>query len=233
MIGEMRHAEDELEMLNNQIVNSVRIGVHSIAAASIVVPAIKCFKASFPDAHLEIIEDQTQRMLLPLREGEYDFLVATVPDEPDEGLSFEVLLDSKLGIFVRKQHPLAETKSPSLQEMVSYPWIYPLPHAHRTKEMENLFSVNSVRKPDAGITTMSPGLSRHALLNNDWVILTQGDLLLDELAHERVVELSTSDMLGDVSLAIVQRTASKPSEMSEKFISFVKGEAEIYNKNIL
>ena len=233
ILAEMRHAEGELALLNDRLLNQIRIGVHSIASASIVVPAVAHFKEIVPEAHLEIDEDQTQRMLPLLRQGEYDFLVATLPDEPEEGLTFEALLDSRLGIFVRKQHPLAEATQPTFKDLVSFPWIYPLPHALRTKEMENLFSLNTVRKPDVGMATMSPGLSRHALLNNDWVIMTQGDLFLDELKHERVVELKTSDVLRDVTLAIVQREASELSEIAEKLVGFIKREAEIYKQNIL
>lgn len=233
IVAEMRHAKDELAILNERLLNRVRIGVHSIASASIVVPAVARFKEIVPEAHLEIDEDQTQKMLPPLRHGEYDFLVATLPDEAVEGLTFEPLLASRLGIFVRKQHPLAEAKEYAFADLVRFPWIYPLPHALRAKEMENLFSLNSVRKPEVGVATMSPELSRHALLNNDWVIMTQGDLLLDEIRHQRVVELKPSDALRDVTLAIVQREASEPSETAGKLIDVIRREADSYNKKKL
>jgi len=230
VLAEMSHAELELTGLDQRLENQVRIGVHPIAAASIVIPAVACFRERMPEAHLEIDEGQTQTLLPLLKRGEYDFLVSTVPDEPGASLTFDVLFGSRNGIFVRKQHPLAAVTAPSFEAVTSHPWIYPLPHAHRTKEMENLFSLNAVRRPPVGLSTMSPELSRHALLNNNWVILTQGELLLEELVQGRVVELKTSEVLRDVAIAIAERSATNHSEAAEVLISCIRQEAKNYIK---
>jgi hypothetical protein len=77
---------------------------------------------------------------------------------------------------------------------------------------------------------MSPELSRHALLNNNWVILTQGELLLEELVQGRVVELKTSEVLRDVAIAIAERSATNHSEAAEVLISCIRQEAKNYIK---
>ncbi len=228
VLAEMQHARNELTALDQRLANQVRVGVHAIAAASIMIPAMTRFRACIPDAYLEVDEDRTQRLLQLLKHGEYDFLVVTVPNEPVENVVFEVLFESKLGIFVRAQHPLAKVGEPTFEELVAYPWIYPGTPSHRARVMDNEFSVNGVKKPDMGFATMSPELTRHALLNNDWVVLTQVDLLLDERQHGRVVELKTPDLLRDVPVAIAERAAAQRSEVAEMLIGYIRSEAKIH-----
>ncbi len=225
MLAEVNHASDELMTLQNGMGKRVHIGVHPIAAASIVGPAAARCHERKPEVELILEEERTPNLLLEFSAGRFDLLVSTIPSDPVDDLIFDVLFESRLGIYVGQQHPLVGKPSLGFRDIANFNWIYPMPHAPRMEVMRNLCDLHAVDMPEPAVTTMSLTLTRHAILNNDWVVLTQGDLFGQDLLKNRIVELKIPDAMPTIPIAVVHRRASINSEAAEYFVECLHAEA--------
>ena len=103
MIAELEHAQSEIMSLNNEKKKRVTVGVHPIAAASLIGNAATRFSSISPDSFLEITEGQNNTLIEQLQFGDFDFLVTTVPPDPIEGILFEILLFNTTWNFREKK----------------------------------------------------------------------------------------------------------------------------------
>jgi DNA-binding transcriptional LysR family regulator len=226
ILAEMNHARVEIATVQSGLGKRVLVGVHPIAAASLIGQVAARFHDKFPDSELIVEEELTPRLLPELIRGHFDLLIATVPPEPVEGVIFDVLFKSTLGVFVRRQHPLAYQPESTFRSLVAFKWIYPMPYAPRYDIMRNLCNLHSVELPEVAMTTMSLTATRQAVLSNDWVVLTQRDLFLPDLQKGEIVELRIPDPLPALSVAVILRQASEPSEAVHCFIECLRAEAK-------
>ena len=224
--GEITSLDEELNTLKLDQKNLIRVGAHAIPAISMLPDAISNLKTHVPDAKIEVVVGRTKRLLEALKEGHFDLVVSTVPTIPHEDLVFETLYEAQLGIFVRKGHPLATRAGLEFRDLVKYPWVYPLVYSHRLAEMEQQFQLNGVQKPDMALSTMSSSLSRHAVLNQDWIILVHSDIFKDDLEVGTIVQLLGHLAMRTVQLAVAKRAGAELSEAAESMINALKSFAQ-------
>lgn len=227
MIAELEHAQSEIMSLNNENKKRVSIGVHPIAATSLIGNAATRFSSISPDSFLEITEGQTNTLIEQLQFGDFDFLITTVPPEPIEGILFEILLSTPLGIFVRKNHPLKKSRTLSGANLTEYPWIYPRKNVPRMSAMHNFFKLRNLDMPPKILTTMSLSVTRETLLQSDSVVMTQRHLFSSDLQRGIIDEINVSDDLPTLAIAIAKREASELSEAVQKFADCLVHEASL------
>ncbi|MDA0338253.1 MAG: LysR family transcriptional regulator [Proteobacteria bacterium] len=220
--GEISGLQSELTALQTEQRNLVRIGAHAIPAASLLPAAVSRLKSQNPTGLFEVSVDRTLPLLNALREGHFDFVISTIPDDHHDDLVFEQLYDSRLGVYVRHDHPLASMPNPTLADAVGFPWLYPSGVSRRMAEMENQFLMNGLKKPEMAMRTMSISLSRQAVLSQDWVILVHGDIFEDDVRQGRIVHLFKHDIARAVSMGVARRGQAELSDSALAMVDTLK-----------
>jgi LysR family transcriptional regulator of gallate degradation len=97
-----------------------------------------------------------------LRRGEFDFVVAELPQSEDRrGLEVSALASDELGVCCRAGHPLARRRRPAPRDLLAFPWVL-LPRTTRAqRRLTALFAAQDLAPPQNVVETNS-----HAFLLN-------------------------------------------------------------------
>lgn len=106
----------------------VGIGFVRSALFSILPNAIRTFRESFPDAHLDLVEVLSEYQPALLREGRIDIGISRFVEQADifDDLDNSVILDEPFVAVLPINHPLAKQSSVSVVALAAEPFIlYP------------------------------------------------------------------------------------------------------------
>ena len=221
----------DIELINDNEQNLICLGVDVIAADSVITPSIKVVKKKFPNFAPLISEGKTRELCAELVEGRHDFLVSTLPRDLHPALEREILFSCSLGIFGRSSHPIFYDKDNKnvAEQAVNFPWIYPSSPSHRLREMEHFFKHHNLQKPKVGVTTMSHSVEKKLLLENDWLILAQYNIFLDDIQSGAVKVLNPSFIFNSIEIALIKRHSIKLSLVQETLLNAIRQESKIYS----
>jgi DNA-binding transcriptional LysR family regulator len=106
----------------------VRVGATEAVATSLVVPAIAAFDPIQPGINVQLVNTMVSSMFNALRSGEVDFVIGpdSVQDSQfDAALQMEPLLTSPFSIWCLPNHPLANNKQVTWQQLLRNDLIIP------------------------------------------------------------------------------------------------------------
>jgi LysR family transcriptional regulator of gallate degradation len=116
--------------------------------------------ARYPGIRVKIGGGFDEELFRSLRRGEFDFVVAELPDDR-RGLEVRPLASDELGVCCRADHPLAGRRRPAAHDLLSYPWVL-LPRTTRAqRRLAALFAAQDLAPPQTVVETSS-----HAFLLN-------------------------------------------------------------------
>ncbi|WP_220741578.1 LysR family transcriptional regulator [Shewanella schlegeliana] len=118
----------ELQYLQGKSSGHLAIGTSPVPANTILGPAIGRFIDRYPDVHVELEEGTWQNNLVKLLQGKLSLLITDVRGEEigHEALVQCFNLPTYNAVFcARKNHPLAERDSLSLEDLRQYPIAIP------------------------------------------------------------------------------------------------------------
>ena len=111
-----------------------RIGAIDSAAAGLLPPLLRDFRASRPDVPVQLLEEKTIRLLPKILSGALDLAFVRPQDRPDKRLELRPLLMETAVVAFPIKHKLAGHKAISLTEIADQPLIVPdrrsRPHSH-------------------------------------------------------------------------------------------------------
>ncbi len=96
----------------------LRLGVIPTIGPYLLPQIMEDVRRHFPDLTLYLKEDQTERLLAALKEGQLDVLILALPYESDTIDSFTFMQD-RFYCALPKDHPLAKKKQIENQEIIS------------------------------------------------------------------------------------------------------------------
>jgi DNA-binding transcriptional LysR family regulator len=129
IFGRLAAAEDELAAIAGLRAGTLRLGTFASAGATLVVPAVTTFYASYPDVKLALIEAEPSESITLLRAGELD--VAVIYDYPalsaslDDDLESVHLLDDRFELIVPAGHALATKRRVRLDTLADERGLFP------------------------------------------------------------------------------------------------------------
>jgi len=103
LVGRLEHARTRAQRADRGDIGTLSVGFVSIADYSILPPALKSFRSSFPSVQVQLHELTTDAQIPQLRAGRLDLGIALAPvDEPD--LQFERLRREELVLAAPSGH---------------------------------------------------------------------------------------------------------------------------------
>jgi len=111
-----------------------RVGAIDSAAAGLLPPLLRDFRARQPGISVQLLEDKTVRLLPKLLSGTLDLAFVRPPENPDKRIAFRPLLQETAVVAISQRHALASRHFVSLKDIADQPLIVPdrrsRPHSH-------------------------------------------------------------------------------------------------------
>lgn len=153
---ELREANREIGELKSGKGGSVFIGAVTAPAMSLVVPAIKEVRGTYPGIEVNIQVETSNVLARELLAARHDFIISRIPDDLNPRL-FEV---QEIGVeraclIVRSGHPLLQKGVASMADLPDYDWVFQPPGTLLRRTIEDLFLTEGVRLPENIVNTSS------------------------------------------------------------------------------
>ncbi|MBW7922937.1 MAG: LysR family transcriptional regulator [Rubellimicrobium sp.] len=166
--SELEQARADLGELEGREIGSIVIGAMPLSRAGLLPRAIARFRQRWSRLTLRILDGPYTGMMEGLRRGEIDFLVGALRDPlPVADVVQEKLFDDRLGMLVRRGHPLAARASVTLAEVLACPMVAGAEGLPSRRALEQLIA--PVGRPASLVESGSLALLRDLLRHSDHV----------------------------------------------------------------
>jgi LysR family transcriptional regulator, regulator for genes of the gallate degradation pathway len=125
MFRELDQARDEIRLNLGDRKGQIVLGCLPLTRVRLVPDAIIALASEYPDVKIQVIDGIFPALFEMLMHGEMDLLVGTLREPLPEGTKAEFLLNDKVSIVVRPEHPLAHRDNVTLEECLEFDWILP------------------------------------------------------------------------------------------------------------
>ena len=105
--------------LKEMLTGELNIGV-TYSFSHILTETVKNFVREYPGVKLNIFYRNMEELMEALRHREVDFVLAFKPGQPYNEIDSSNLFSDKLSVIMRRDHPLANRESISLEELDRY-----------------------------------------------------------------------------------------------------------------
>jgi LysR family transcriptional regulator of gallate degradation len=155
-------ASSEIAAMRSGSFGSVSIGAGPAWLRRHLPLAVAKTVARHPGIRIKVGGGFDEELFRSLRRGEFDFVVAELPQAEDRrGLDVRPLTSDELGICCRAGHPLTARRRVAMRELLRYPWVL-LPRTTRAqRRLVALFAAHDLAPPHDIVETNS-----HAFLLN-------------------------------------------------------------------
>jgi LysR family transcriptional regulator of gallate degradation len=192
--------ERELAALKSGAFGAVSIGAGPAWLRRHLPLAVARTVARHPGLRIRVGGGFDEELFRGLRRGEFDFVVAELPQGEDRrGFEVRPLTSDALGVCARAGHPLAVRKRIAARDLLGYPWVL-LPRTTRAqRRLTALFAAHDLPPPQNVVETDS-----HAFLLN---MLRESDALTFTVSNTVDIEEGAGLVMLSVPALTVRREA--------------------------
>ncbi len=135
--------------------------------------AVAQIVSRYPRVRIRVGGGFDEELFGALRRGDYDFVVAELPQAEDRrGLEVRSLASDDLGVCCRAGHPLARRRRIAPQDLLQYPWVL-LPRTTRAqRRLTALFAAQDLTPPQNVVETSSHAFLLNMLRGSDALSFT-------------------------------------------------------------
>lgn len=207
--AELRHAQDEIRMIDGSMVGDISVGMSPAIAFQILPDAIMRLKRNRPEIRLRLGQALYPDFLDDVRTGKFDFFVGIIPDHPTnldmKGLDINVIASEPLQPVVREGHPLASKKKLTLRELAEWEWISFGQREDQRRFFQDHFLDGNLSPPRSTIETDSNNLVRALLERSDYIAFLPHHFFTGDTEISKLVELSIEGSIPTWEFAIIKR----------------------------
>jgi LysR family transcriptional regulator of gallate degradation len=225
--AEIRHGLEDLENLDGMTSGCVKIGTLPYTRTYLTPNAISLLLAEYPQLDVYTQEGAYADMESSLLCGDIDFIIGAIrPTDANMAIKTEILLDDKLAVIARKQHPLMKKSKVTLNELSEYGWVLPELHTPSGKLFIETMNRHGNEMPGHAIHTSSLSMVRGLLMSSNRVsLLSKHQIYYDQTSGLLdVLPVEMNDTYR--SIGITMRRHTKPSPAAQLFLYKLREVAE-------
>ncbi len=128
----------QISDLKQMLSGVLNIGI-TYTFAPILTESVKEFSNQYPGVKLNIVCGTMSDVLEMLRKRELDFVLCFKPDILDDDIDSHVLFDNHLSLIVSKNHPLAQRKSVSMEDICNQVFAMPAKETQARNAFDRIF----------------------------------------------------------------------------------------------
>lgn len=137
---------DRLSDLRKMTVGTLNVGL-TYSFQKILSDTMKEFISTYPGVRLNAVYAPADVLLEKLRKQELDFVLAFEPAEMTEEFQAEELFEVPMGIIMRKDHPLAEKTSLTIEDLRGWGLAIPARGLQARKALDRVMNVTALGLP--------------------------------------------------------------------------------------
>ena len=166
-------ASSEIAAMRSGTFGSVSIGAGPAWLRRHLPLAVARTVARDPGIRIRVGGGFDEELYRSLRRGEYDFVIAELPQAEDRrGLDVRPLTSDELGVCCRADHPLAARRRVAMRDLLRYSWVL-LPRTTRAqRRLAALFATHDLAPPQDVIETNSHAFLLNLLRHSDALTFT-------------------------------------------------------------
>lgn len=167
IIAQLRSADEQVQLLRRGELGTAAVGTH-LAGSNLLLPrAIAAAKAAHPHIIVTVTEATPATLQQQLLAGELNLIVGRVGPHPTERIRTEKLHDEPIRLVARVGHPAHSWESPTLADLVQFPWIMPIAQTALRPELERVFTEQGLDIPANRVECTSILTLRQLLVSTD------------------------------------------------------------------
>ncbi len=168
----IQHGLDEIASLNGSARGRLVIGTLPYARAALVPRTIHRVLQKHPHLQIATREGPYEVLERALRNGNIDLIIgATRSHDAGSPLVAENLFEDELAVICSAKHPLAEHAAVSIEDILRYGWVLPLPTTPARQLFDQFLQRKGYTGPGKIIETSSLSMTRGLLLESDRLAL--------------------------------------------------------------
>lgn len=149
--SQAEQAAQELQQLRGRREGRVTVALSHSAITSLLPQVLPLFRARWPHVFVRVLPPVFPRGFIGLREGEPDFAVVSLPEEPlGDEYTTQVLYASTAVAVVRPGHPLRHVRH--LRELTGSEWVMPSPDSATGRALFRAFARAKLPAPRCTIS---------------------------------------------------------------------------------
>ncbi len=166
-------ASGEIAALRSGTFGSVAVGAGPAWLRRHLPLAVAQTVARHPGIRIRVGGGFDEELFRSLRRGEFDFVVAELPQAEDRrGLEVRPLTSDELGVCCRAGHPLVGRRRVAVRDLLRYPWVL-LPRTTRAqRRLTALFAAQDLAPPHNIVETNSHAFLLSLLRHSDALTFT-------------------------------------------------------------
>lgn len=108
--------KSQIKDLQEVLTGTLNIG-STFSFGPILKESVKRFINEYPGIHLNVISRSMEELMEKLRRREVDLVMAFRPNVPFDDIESRILFEDHLSVIMRKDHPLSDRESLSVEEL--------------------------------------------------------------------------------------------------------------------
>ena len=185
--------------------------------------AIASLLERYPGSRVRIADASYDPLLAQLRSGAIDVMVGALRQPPPvEDVVETALFSEPLSVVVRKGHPLAAARKPSIEMLAQQSWVLPAAGTPTRQHFERIFAEKGLAAPEPAVEASSLIAVRGLLLENDMAtLISRHQVRYEEAAG--LLEAVKLD-LGDTArpIGVTTRADWVPTRLQGEFIAVLR-----------
>ncbi len=188
-------AGEEIAAFSNGDAGVVTVGTVMAPMVELLVDAIDQVRALHPRLRITVELDVSDVLGHRLQEGAIDFCLARIPSDMDPAqFEYRELWGEDIQFLCRENHPLAEVKGLSLQDLAAYPWVLQPRGAPLRQVIDQAFLSAGLAPPENVVNSTSGTLAMVMIDRSDTITAmeTQVAKLLSGMGFFRTLDVDFS-----------------------------------------
>jgi len=201
----------------------IAIGAMPLSRALLLPRAVARIAREMPATQFDISEGSWRDLVEPLRDGAIDMMIGALRDQSAPDLHQAPLLDDRLVIVGRVDHPLAGGAMPGRAALAAYPWIVARAGAPLRTLWEGLFAGDP---PPAPIECGSVMVIRGILRDGDFLTMLSPDQVALEIASGMLAMVGPELEASGRVIGVTTRAGWRPTRVQARFLEVLSECAE-------
>lgn len=207
----MTEASSEIRALATGTAGLVRLGAGPRWQQWLLPEAIRRFGAAHPDVQLVVVGGTDDVLKEQLTAGELDFIVASIPEGTEfPALEGQGLLVDDYRVVADRDHPLRRTTTPTLADLLAYPWVLPNAKTYLMARFEAILRANGLSPPRPVVETDLPAM-RFALMRGSSFLSVHIVGQLRAFGESRILPLEVAEARWQRPSGLIQRRGIEPN----------------------
>lgn len=194
VVSELDRAVEQIAQLKGQGRGVVRVGAGATMLQYLMPQAVRSFMAG-PDAtSVTFAQGLRSDLLAMLRRGEIDVIVGSVnPDQIDDDLRQELVLEDRLTIVADRNHPVVTSGQASLEALAKHSWVLPDASESEGDRLTRAFRSAGLPPPHCAVRTGSSIFMASLLRDSAYLSYLPRALIASDADYAHLVPIEVAE----------------------------------------